>query len=130
MTPAAPPLPDPAVEPDAVLGLLLGTLRVQAGLTLEAAAVASGLPAARIRGVEAGDGLLPFADARDLARAYGLPFVAFAARFERALAAAERRARRRGGGDTAVGIHLVRARSLVPAGSHATASVTPQEGSR
>jgi transcriptional regulator with XRE-family HTH domain len=102
VTPAGAPHPDHAVDPDAVLGVLLGTLRVGAGLTLEAAAAASGLPATRLRGVEDGDGRLPLADGRALARAYGLPFVAFAARFERALAAAERRARRDGDPGAAV----------------------------
>lgn len=83
------------VDSDAVLGTLLATLRVQAGCALEDAAQASGVSARAIADAEAGDGRLPFTDARALARRYGYPFVAFAARYERALAAAERRARPR-----------------------------------
>ena len=81
-----------AVDPDAVLGVLLARLRVLADLTIEDAAVTTGIAAAGIEGVEAGDGLLPFTDARALARVYGWPLVAFAARYERALGRARRRA--------------------------------------
>ena len=80
------------VDPDAVLGVLLARLRVLAALTIEDAAAASGISATGIGSLEEGDGLLPFTDVRALARVYGWPLVAFAARYERALGRARRRA--------------------------------------
>ena len=82
------------IECDSILGALLEKLRLNAALTVDEAAAASGLSAKRIAGVEEGDGILLLGDAIPLLRAYGVPFVAFAVRFERACTQAERRARR------------------------------------
>lgn len=80
------------VDCDSVLGSLLQKLRINAALTVDEAAVASGLSATRIAGVEEGDGQLLLGDAVPLLHAYAVPLVTFAARFERDLVRARRRA--------------------------------------
>jgi hypothetical protein len=79
----------PRLDPDTVLGTVLRHARLMAGLTCEAAAECSGLSATRIAGIEEGDGLLLFADALPLARAYRQSLPELARRFQRDLEAAE-----------------------------------------
>jgi transcriptional regulator with XRE-family HTH domain len=77
------------VDPDAVLGNQLHTARVAAGLTLEAAARASGISHSRLAGLEQGDGLLVVADIVPLLRAYRTTLAAFGATYERAIERSE-----------------------------------------
>ncbi|HEY3548645.1 MAG TPA: helix-turn-helix transcriptional regulator [Propionicimonas sp.] len=77
------------VDPDAVLGNQLHTARIAAGLTLEAAARASGVSHSRLAGLEQGDGLLIVADIVPLLRAYRTTLAVFGAAYERALGCSE-----------------------------------------
>ena len=78
-----------SVDPDAVLGDELHAARLEAGLTLEAAAERAGLSPTRLAGVEGGDGLLVVADLVPLLRACGTSLARFGARYEAALHRAE-----------------------------------------
>lgn len=78
-----------SVDADAILGDSLHALRRRASLTCEQAAQRAGLSPTRVRGLEGGDGLLPFTDALPLLRAYGTTLSDFAREFDQALARAQ-----------------------------------------
>lgn len=70
------------VDPDRVLGDELRAARLAAGLTCELAARWAGIGAARLVGVEDGDGQLPFTDVLPLLHVYGISLAAFATGLE------------------------------------------------